>query len=292
VDILLANQTLTQQQYEQLRRNYNNGLASELDMLNAQYSFQAAGPALTEAENTYNEHAANFLLLLGLDPAKNPAFTPKGTIDTGLAAKAALPSWQELADTYGTGRYDVVLQSIAVEQARSTATIAGAARAPTLSLGETISLPQSGAMRFDGGEATLGGRFSLNLTIPLSGWLPFSSVALSAKAAKENTATASQKLEQVKRSALQDIKIKVDAVERYRANLDVTALNVQITQRAHTLSVQGYRAGMVSQTDLQAAMQRLVAAEQTSLTAQVNFLSALYDLATALGIEPDVLIGN
>jgi outer membrane protein TolC len=287
VDILRANQTLTQQQYEQLRRNYNSGLASELDMLNAQYSYQAAGPALTEAQNSYNEHAASFLFLLGLDPAQSQDFTPKGDIDTSRAAKAALPSWQELADKYGTGRYDVVLQGIAVEQARVAARIAGAAKAPSLSLGETFRV--QGASEKD---ITLGGTFSLNLTIPISAWIPISSTALSAKKAKEDTGTAALKLEQVRRNALQDIKLKADAVERYRSNLEVTALNVRISQRAHTLSVQGYRAGMVSQTDLQAANQRLVTAEQTSLTAQVNFLAAFYDLATALQVELDVLMSD
>jgi outer membrane protein TolC len=256
-------------------------------MLNAQYSFQAAGPALTEAQNTYNEHAAAFLLLLGLDPAQNQDFTPKGTIDTGRAAQAALPTWQELADKYGTERYDVVTQKIALEQARVTARIAGAAKAPTLSLGETFRLQSA-----KDNDPTLGGTFSATLSIPLSVWLPFSSTALSAKTAKENIDTAALKLEQVRRNALQDIKLKADGVERYRSNLEVTALNVRISQRAHTLSVQGYRAGMVSQTDLQAANQRLVTAEQTALTAQVNFLSALYDLATALQVEPDVLIGD
>jgi multidrug efflux system outer membrane protein len=287
VDILLANQTLTQQQYEQLRRNYNSGLASELDMLNAQYSYQAAGPALTEAQNTYKEHGAAFLLLLGLDPAQNPDFTPQGDIDTTRTANAALPSWQELADTYGAGRHDVVTQQIAVEQARATASIAGAAKAPSLRLGETFNLRSAGD-----NDPTLGGTFSATLSIPLSVWIPGSSTALTAKAAKENTGTATLKLEQVRRNAIQDIKLKVDAVERYRSNLEVTALNVRISQRAHSLSVQGYQAGMVSQTDLQAAMQRLVTAEQTALTAKVNFLSAFYDLATALQVEPDVLAGD
>jgi outer membrane protein TolC len=115
---------------------------------------------------------------------------------------------------------------------------------------------------------------------------------LSVKKAKEDTDTETLKLEQVRRNALQDIKLKADAVERYRSNLEMTALNVRISQRAHTLSVQGYRAGMVSQTDLQAANQRLVTAEQTALTAQVNFLSALYDLATALQVELDVVVGD
>jgi multidrug efflux system outer membrane protein len=256
-------------------------------MLNAQYSYQAAGPALTEAENTYNEHAASFLSLLGLDPAKNPDFTPKGDIDTTRTARATLPSWQELADTYGAGRYDVVTQSIALEQTRVTARIAGAARAPSLSLGETFSLRSAGE-----NNPTLGGAFSATLSIPISAWIPLSSTTLNAKSAKEDTGTAALKLEQVRRNALQDIKLKVDAVERYRSNLEVTALNVRISQRAHTLSVQGYRAGMVSQTDLQAANQRLVTAEQTSLTAQVNFLSAFYDLATSLQVELDVLVGT
>jgi hypothetical protein len=49
---------------------------------------------------------------------------------------------------------------------------------------------------------------------------------------------------------------------------------------------------MVSQTDLQAANQRRVTAEQSALLAQVDFLAAFYDLATALQIDITTLTGE
>ncbi|MDR1099799.1 MAG: TolC family protein, partial [Treponema sp.] len=67
IAILETDLELKNAQYEQENANYRRGLASELDMLNAQYAYLSAGPALTAAVSKYGEDLAAFFLLLGLD---------------------------------------------------------------------------------------------------------------------------------------------------------------------------------------------------------------------------------
>jgi multidrug efflux system outer membrane protein len=91
----------------------------------------------------------------------------------------------------------------------------------------------------------------------------------------------------VRKNAAQDIRKKADEIGRIRGNLESAALNLRITTRSYELSEQGYRGGLVSQTDLQNANKNMVNAKQTLLTTNNSYLAAVYNLAAALGLDAD-----
>jgi multidrug efflux system outer membrane protein len=280
IEILRSDLETKRQQYETINRNYRNGLASELDMLNSQYTFQVAGPALNDAETKYKQNIAAFLLLIGID-AKTDV-TPEGTIEIKTLE---LPPADTLVAAYLENRYDVKAQTIALEQTKLNATIEGVSRAPSISFSESL---RGGANAFSA-SATLSGSFSVSVSIPVSAWIPGSSQSLSVKTAAEKKGTDAITLDTVKKTAEQDIWKKVDEIERITENMSSTELNYRIAQRAFELSEQGYRGGLVSQTDLQTANQRMVSASQTVVTAKINYLTAVYNLASSLSLDVEEL---
>ncbi|GHT56327.1 hypothetical protein FACS1894109_04930 [Spirochaetia bacterium] len=284
IEILRSDLEVKRQQYETANRNYQNGLASELDMLNAQYTFQTAGPALNDAVTKYETNVAAFLLLIGIDAKTDAA--PEGIIEIKTLT---LPPVDELSAAYLENRYDVKAQAIAVEQAKLNAAVESANKIPSISFSESIRSgpPQNAGFSFD--NPATSGSFSISVSIPITPWIPGSSQNISAKTAAEKKDTEAITLDSVQKNAAQDIQKKVDEIERITENMGSTELNYRIAQRAAELSEQGYRGGLVSQTDLQAANQRMVSANQTVVTAKINYLTAVYNLASALSLDVEEL---
>jgi multidrug efflux system outer membrane protein len=177
-------------------------------------------------------------------------------------------------------------QVLAFEQAKLDAQIGSVNRAPSITFAESLSIGPPQNAKFTDDPAARG-NFSLSLSIPLSSWIPGSSQALGAKTLKENAAQTELTLDTVRKNADQDIRKKADEIERIRGNLDSAALNLRITSRAYELSEQGYRGGLVSQTDLQNANKNMVNAKQTLLTTNNSYLAAVYNLAAALHLDID-----
>jgi multidrug efflux system outer membrane protein len=284
IEILKTDLELKQAQYEQIRMNYERGLASELDMLNAQYAYHTAGPALNNAVSGYEEKLADFLLLIGMDAKSGVAL--EGVIEI---ASLALPPAKELAARFLDNRNDVKTQVNALEQARLNASSRINQALPSINFSETISISPKTNTNFAFEDPTTSGRFSLSLSIPIAPWIPGSSQDLARKDGKDAVAQGELSLETTKKTAALDIQKKVDEIERIAENMESQELNHRITRRAYELSEQGYRSGLVSQTDLQSANQRMVSAQQAVVTAQISYLTAVYNLASALGLDiPEV----
>ncbi|MDR3283765.1 MAG: TolC family protein [Treponema sp.] len=280
IQILQTDLALKQAQYGQVKRNYDRGLSSELDLLNAQYAWQIAGPALNDAVSTYDENRAAFLLLIGMDAKTETAL--EGVIEI---TTLALPPADSLAAQFLENRSDVKTQAAQAEQARLNAASRINQSLPSIRFAETISLTPERDAGLSFGEGATSGTFSLSLSIPVNPWVPGSSDALRRKDDKDAAALAEAGLETIKKNAAQDIKKKADEIERIAENRESAELNHRITVRAYELSEQGYRSGLVSQTDLQSANQRMVSAEQAVVAAKISYLTAAYNLASALRLD-------
>jgi outer membrane protein TolC len=280
IAILSADTELKKAQYDQADANYNRGLSSELDMLNAQYAYLTAGPALDSAVSRYGENLSAFFLLIGLDAGTE--LEPEGTIETLVLD---LPPVEELTSRYLMTHSTVKNQMNALEQAKLTAAGNVNKLGPTLAVSETLSFAASSRTGFQIENPALSGRFQILVSIPLGDLLPFSSAGIGRTNDKENVVLAESGLESALKSAAQDIQRKVNAVVQSSANIESSDLNYRIAARAYELTEQGYRSGLVSQTDLQSANQKVVGAEQSTVTAKIAYLTAVSDLALALNLD-------
>ena len=285
IQILKESQKLAQDVYNQTKRNYNNGLASELDMLKSQYSYLSLEPQIQQAQSSYNNNLANFGLKLGIADSSN--LTLKGELQL---VQVKLPASQELIEKYLEKRHDVILSEISVQQAENTSKIQSANKLPSLSLSENISLGENPLynpeVQQEGiNPLSVSGSFSVGVSIPLSSWIPGSQDSLTSKTNKDNIIKAKITAEETKKSAENDINNKVAEVNRLWNLIDVSKLNVSIATRSYELAKDGYRAGLVSQTDLETTRQQMVNAQLSHLQTQIKYLSAIYDTSFALNMQ-------
>ncbi|MDR2028986.1 MAG: TolC family protein [Treponema sp.] len=277
IDILTTDMELKKAQYDEAEANYRRGLASELDMLNAQYAYLIAGTSLENAVNKYSEDLAAFFLLIGLDVKSD--LEPEGTIEIRLLD---IPPAEELIGRYLLSRSDIQTQIHTLEQTKLNASSRIRQAAPSLSVSERLNL-SPGSFKFE--DPSVSGTFSLSVSIPLDPWIPGSAQSLNRKNDRDSVALAETALEAAKKNAAQDIQKKANAVVQNAANIEPSELNYRIAMRAYELTEQGYRSGMVNQTELQSANQKRVSAEQAAMTTKIAYLTAVYNLALALNLD-------
>ncbi|GMO40978.1 MAG: hypothetical protein Pg6C_01810 [Treponemataceae bacterium] len=231
----------------------------------------------------YEVSLASYLLTLGLD-AKS-GYVPAGEITmTALAP----PSSDDLISAYLENRPDVKRARLAVKTAKLTRTINLLTdRAPSVNLSENISLrpPAVDPFAAKPGDIASSGSFSVGVSIPITAWIPGSERSLALMTYADTVKDTERALGDTLKQAELDIKKKADELAHSAEKTGVAELNYRITNRAYTLSEQGYRSGLVSQTDLMSARQRMVSARQALLTAQNTYIGAAYSLASALGLS-------
>jgi outer membrane protein TolC len=281
--ILRDAMTLYQSQYEETKRKYDQGLASELDMLRAELTWRKSGPAVEEAELRYERDMAQFRLTIGAGGEGSP----QGVIEE---RQLRLPGPEELADWHLGRRNDVRTAVLAAEAGKLTARQKSlSARSPTITLSE--SLPLSGAKSGFAGVDTLKGTFSLSVSIPVNPWLPFSSDGLNIQSAQEDAVTAEMALAYTRKQAALDIREKVDALRQAEEDIATAELSYRIANRVYELSQKSYNAGLESQTDMLNDRQDMVSARQAVLVAEIARIEAVYALAAALGMRVEELYG-
>lgn len=280
LSVLEDNLELTRSQYEQARQNYNRGLASELDMLRSQYAYVSAQPELEKAQFKYQSNLAAFQLLLGIQETVVPG-------DAFQLVQLQLPDTQQLVQDYREGRHDVVQKRQLLRQAQLTKTSQTlAARAPSVGLSESLRFSPPGE-RDDGPSVT--GSFSVSVSIPVEGFIPGSAKSLSLQQVADTVTAAQLNLDTTLAQAQQDIETKVAEVGQLWHAIDIARLNVSIAERSYQLSQEGYRAGLVSQTDLETSRQQMVSAQLAASSSQSQYLVGVGNLANALGLEVEQL---
>jgi multidrug efflux system outer membrane protein len=286
IEILKRDLELKKEQYEAAAASYGRGLASELEVLNAQYAYQTAGPTLNSAKNKLREDMAAFCLLIGVEPESGQEGWTEGVppVEGEINIRTlSLPGTSELVASFLSKRSDVQNELIALEQQRLSAQTNIFKGTPTFSISESVRLsPGSG---FAPNDPSATNSFSLSLSLPISSWVPGYADFVTRKNDKDALASAELSLADVKENAEQDIWKKLNSLSQAEEALESSAMNERIARRAYELSAQGYRAGLVSQTDFQNAGQRTLQAEQAALQSKVNYLSAVYNLAQALSLD-------
>ncbi|MBO7484775.1 MAG: TolC family protein [Spirochaetaceae bacterium] len=286
IAILEESLNLAKKQYDQVNANYKNGLASELELLKARYSYQSIQPRITQAQTSYQNSLSSFLQLLGLDAGTQIKFKDNTSIK-----KLNLPPADKLADEFVENRFDVIQAREALIRAQLSESLSKhSAYSPSINISE--SLRSGSEIKKDAKTPGLNGSFSVSVSIPLNGYIPGSNDNLSIKNSKDSVSTAAISLENVIKNARQDINNKTAELVRLYESLATNRLNSTIAEKAYELSVQSYNAGLLSQTELATQRQELITAKQTLSEAESNYLVSIYNLAAALNIPVNDLVSK
>lgn len=280
IDILVQAGKLAEEQYQQDLANYNRGLVSELTLLQSRYAYLSSQPEIDSAKSTYETDLDNFKMLIGIS----------GDIElTGSleVQKISLPEGNILADKYTEQNYDVQQQAVAVEIAILTKKQSTASElAPTLNLSENLSFSEG----TNGKAVDMNGSFTASISIPLTGFIPYSSTNLNLKNLEDQIENAQQNLTVTITETRNALSLLPDKINRLWNAVELAQLNYSISDRAYQLSLEGYNSGLVSQTDLGEARQQMTTAQQAVYETQNEYLSALYDATLTMNISIEELI--
>jgi multidrug efflux system outer membrane protein len=131
----------------------------------------------------------------------------------------------------------------------------------------------------------------VGVSIPVDGYIPGSSKSLSVGKSKDSVEVARINLETTLVQARQDIVNTAKNVQLLWHAVEISKLNETIAERAYQLSQEGYRAGLVSQTDMENSRQQMVSAQLSGSTSQSQYLVGVGNLANALGLQVQDVYG-
>ncbi|MDC7235084.1 MAG: TolC family protein [Spirochaetales bacterium] len=269
---------LARKRYEQAQTNYLNGLASELTVLQAQNSLELLRPAYQDVQTAYENQLMSFKNLLGMDLTQEIEL--QGTLDV---EKIDLEP-DVLVNSYLAGRLDVQSsqKSLEIQENQERMTKA-ASLAPSLALSagwnnSITSLSQSPGWS---DTATL----SMNLSIPLDGFIPGSADRTSISNAGRSTEKSSIQVQETMNSAEKEIRSLVMTLEGAWTNIETSEASAELALRTFQMTEQAYNQGTAELLDVEDAQNKLLSANQDLLLSRYSYLSSLLDLELALNTD-------
>ena len=244
---------------------YNQGLLSELDLLNAQYNYER------KLKQSYEIALDSFKQVLGLK------LTEEIELSGDLEEAAENLITEESIMTNLDEIPDVKRAKLSVDAAKnSLASTRYTAWGPTFSAGVTASEGIT--------NKTLSVDYNFGVSIPLDGYLPWSSRALNVANQKANYEKQKFTLEDTKTSAAIKIRSSYNTIQQAQAQLDMYEKNVTIMQRAYEMTRSAYNAGSRDLLALQTAVDNLATAKNTLQNQRFTIISAILDLENTLGV--------
>ncbi|MBQ5998087.1 MAG: TolC family protein [Treponema sp.] len=264
-------------QFQNNQEKFRNGIISELDAFTSQVNYESKKPDVESAEITLKNELASFKQMLGISQDKEISLT--GSLDDVLKLKAvtrdSLPESDVPAPDVQSAEYDVKIAKNALLSDRFSA------YAPSI----TGSYTYGKSKDLDGGDWSTTNRLSVGVTIPLDGYLPWSSKAVSIDGSKNDLDTAEKKLEDAKTTVAVKTENYLRKINQAISQLSSLQANVELAEKTYRMTLTAYNYGKTDLTSLQNANDAVLNAG-VSLKSQANTLiSSILDLEDLLGLK-------
>jgi len=276
MNLLQRNMDTAKQRYELNRDKYNRGQLSELDLLSSQYSYESQIPAYESAIISYENSIASFKQTLGIE--QNVSITLDGnledydsienmTIDTAIEE---IPSVKTIQAQIDAAKNSLLATRFS-------------AWGPSISFSYSYGKSNIPA----GGErlwTTSGNALGVSVSIPLDGYLPWSTGALSIDAQKANIKDLQLQLENQKTTAQITIQNSAKSIMQAQSQLELRQKNVELAQKTYDMTLNAYNHGSRDLLTLQNASDSLMSAKINLMQQKFTLISAVLDLENTLGI--------
>jgi outer membrane protein TolC len=284
IDLLRRSFANAERQVAMAQANYNNGLAPQLTLFQAQVARDNMRPTIDQAENGLKLAMASFAMNLGLDydtrfelvPVQgDPGYVALDVEDLISRARNGKPEIMELRQTLLATGYGRKAQAL---QLHTPALILSWNYAPVL------SGPWENSW-FDGDNwSDRSGMFSVTLNMSLNSLLPFTKQGQSLKDTDNALRALNIGLAQAIRGTEIEVYNTVLSLERSKTLADTQAETVALAERSYRLTEDAYRAGLQEFLQVQSAELALRQAQVQMLEQQFNYLTGLIDLEYSIGV--------
>lgn len=265
------------QTYESNKTKFEQGRLAELVLLNSQYAYESKIPTVANLQTTYESNLDSFKSVLGLDLKDNIELI--GSLDdfvvSGLEEKI-------LATDIDTVPAIKTLNKNIESAQNSLAATRMSAYGPSLSLNGSAST--SGGLKPES-DPRLSLSYGATVSIPLDGFMPWSSGALNVASQKENLEKLKLNLEQTKATTALQIRNSVNSILQSQKQLELLQKNAELMLKTYDMTRNSYNVGSADLLSLQTAENNLYSARYNVQNQRYSIISAVLDLESTLGIE-------
>lgn len=272
---LERNLETAQQTYDSNSSKYNRGQLSELDLLSSQYSVDSKKPVIEQAKNNYQNNIANFKQILGIELSKDVELI--GNLDEGVQISITEEILNESVENVPSVKK---IENSLKSAKNSLLATRFSAYAPSL----TASYSYGKTQVKDAKEMTTSQSVSIGARIPLDGYLPWSTGAMSVTAQKENVEELKLKLEDAKTSARISVRNSYNTILQAQSQLETLRKNVTLMQRTYDMMRIAYNNGSRDLLTLQNAADNLLAAKTSLQSGEYTLISSVLELENTLGV--------
>jgi len=282
--LLLAEQNLeiqkrsmeaAKRQYETNLAKYNRGQLSELDLFSSQVNYESKMPSVESQENQLVNNMENFKQLLGVN--REVLLHLKGSLE-GFGNFDEENVQVNLSEISAVKKIEKQIEA-AENQLLATRF---SAWGPSLSASYSIGAGQTLA---EGQEFKLSNHsISLGLSIPLDGYLPWSTGALSVASQKDNIAGLKENLENQKLTTQLSIENSLRTIRQAQSQMKSLEATAALAQKTYDLTQNAYNQGSRDLNSLKSAEDSLISAKTQLQSQNYTLVNAILELENTLGV--------
>ena len=260
-------------QYESNLAKYKRGTLSRLDVLSAQVSYQNDQFELKSLNAEMENSIASFKQLVGLP--QNAKISLSGSFENILNLKNISIEGMEL-NSFSIESLQKQIDSAKNSLLASRFTAYG----PSLSASYSYNYSS-----IDGGSNwDDNGTLSLQASIPLDGFLPWSSGSLNVQSKKDSVKSLELELEDAKVSLEVNISTLMNKINQCLENISLRKSSIELAQTTYEMTLESYSHGTKDLLSLQTASDNLLSAKVNLISEAYNLICAVLDLENAAGI--------
>lgn len=262
----------------QAQINFNNGRIPQLQLLNAQVTYENQRPEVETAERSLNQQLDTFAFLIGM---------PVGTkieLSGSIEPEYVNVTTEELLEKYGKNSLDIrSLQNNIDILNMNLKALNLSSYTPALVL--SYGWQPVGTWWSDDLDFTDQGSLSITLAFNITNMLPWSANRQQAKDLKDNISKLDLTMETLTENQKVQVRKAVDTLNQAREQIDSMGRTVELAQRSYDMSVSSFNNGRMELLDVRDAQTQLNQAMLGQLNQKFNYISALMDLEYELNSD-------
>ena len=270
--------------FENNRDKYNRGQLSELDLLQSQYNYESLKPSIESAEIAYQNSLASFKQTLGI--SQNEKIELSGTLYEAIPSDT-ITITQSLDEMPSIKRIKANIE----QQKNLLLGTRFSAYGPTVSASYSWGLSGNDKTE-ELKQHQESHSLSLGVSIPLDGYIPWSTGAQSVRNQKDTIKDLELQLENERTTAELSVQNSVKNIVQKQGQMELLDRNVELAQKSYDMTLTAYNHGSKDLLTLKNASDALLKAKTDRELHIFNLLSAVLDLENTLGIPFGTLCDN
>lgn len=268
---------------ESTKTSYEAGMASSLDLANAELTVLHYQYALKLLEDAYIISQEAFRTLTGIEGDFDVTDFPE-------IVYLSLPTAEELYKEYGESTNSIKMLNASVSSSEAALTLQQVSSLyPSVSL--ALNYKVDGMTDFEKAN-NISDDFTARVTVsvPISSYIPGSSANNNLKNAKDSVAISKIELNAGRKELLSSIRSLLTTIEQNRSNIEICSKLSDTAEKTYELALESYNAGLISSSELQSKMDSLSSAQLDLISAKSEYIQNVYSLAFMLNIDYESLV--